>query len=95
MKINITYDNFEKVIVAPEGVHFLGVTVKYGDITLEALTNRLSTNNEEIVLNENLKIILHYYDSPEALEIREAFNGYNDFEFIEIHDEKFSLIMSV
>lgn len=95
MKINITSENIQKVIVAPKGVHFLGVTVKYDNVTLEALTNRLSTNNEEIVLNEDLKIILHYYDSPEALEIREAFNGYNNFEFIEIHNEKFSLVISI
>lgn len=95
MKINITSKNIQKVIVAPEGVHFLGVTVKYGDMTLEAITNRLSTNSEEIVLNEDLMIILHYYDSPEALEIREAFDGHRDFEFVEIHNEKFSLVMSV
>lgn len=95
MKINIRSDNFEKVIVTPEYVYFVGITVKFDYGTLEVLNSNLSTNNEEIILDENLKIILHYYDSPEALEIKEAFKDYIGFECVEVNNKKFSLNISI
>ena len=50
---------------------------------------------KEIVLDENLKIILHYYNNSILAEILEEFSGYEGLGFIEIKNEVFQISVCI
>ena len=98
MRINIAYNNSLRTFDSPLGVYFVGVTVIYNGNRFEALnpyTDSPYKQDEEIVLDENLKIILHYYSNPILAEILEEFSGYEGIGFIEIGSEVFHISVCI
>ena len=98
MRINIAYNNGLKVFDSPSDVYFVGVTVIYKGCRFEALNSYTDSpykQEEEIVLDEKLKIILHYYINPILAEILEEFSGYEGMGFIEIKNEKFHISVCI
>ena len=53
------------------------------------------TNIAVGVIDENLKIILHYYNNPILAEILEEFSGYEGLGFIEIKNEVFQISVCI
>ncbi len=77
MRINIIYNNSLRTVDSPPGVYFVGVGVICNGSRFEALnsyTDSPHKQDKEIVLDENLKIILHYYSNPMLSEILEEFS---------------------
>ena len=98
MKINIAYNDSFRTFDSPLGVYFVGVTVIYNGNRFEALNSYEDSpykQDEEIVLDEDLKIILHYYSNPILAEILEEFSGYEGMGFIEIKNEKFHISVCI
>lgn len=96
MKIEITAENFQKEIILPKDVYFVGATMVYDDSSVNVLySNKLHTKNEEFVFDEKNKIILHYYDSPKAKEIFETFSKSRSIKYMEIKTKVFYLSVSV
>ncbi len=94
MRVNIVYNNSSRVLESPTGVYFVGITVIYNDNRFEALNSYTESpykQDEEIVLEKNLKIILHYYSNPILEEVFEQFLGYEGLSFIEIKNEVFHI----
>ena len=65
------------------------------DMNIEIINNYSSKKHEEIILDENAKLILHYYSTSEAKEILESFKGYEGIGCIEIHNPLLDLIVSI
>lgn len=94
MRINIAYNDSLRTFNSPSGVYFVGVGVIYNGNRFEALNSYTDSpykQDEEIVLDENLKIILHYYNNPILAEILEEFSGYEGIGFIEIKNDVFHI----
>ena len=71
MKISITTTNFQKDFVLPSDAHFVGITLIYENMSLDLIKikNYSSEKYEEMVLDENTKLIFHYYSTLKAKEI--------------------------
>ncbi len=98
MRINIAYNDSLRTFNSPSGVYFVGVGVIYNGNRFEALNSYTDSpykQDEEIVLDENLKIILHYYNNPILAEILEEFSGYEGIGFIEIKSEVFHISVCI
>lgn len=98
MRINIAYNNNLRTFDSPSGVYFVGVGVIYNGKRFEALNSYTYSpykEDEEIVLDENLKIILHYYNNPILAEILEEFSSYEGLGFIEIKNEIFQISVCI
>ena len=98
MKINIAYNDSFRTFDSPSGVYFVGVTVIYNGNRFEELNSYEDSpykQDEEIVLDENLKIILHYYSNPILSEILEEFSGYEGMGFIEIKKDVFRVSVCI
>lgn len=97
MKIDIISANCQKVFDFPPGVHFVGVMVIYNGVTFNVLyhSDDVCTYNEEIVLDENLKIVFRYYNGSKAEEVLKAFAGYEGIKCIEIKNTTFSLCVCI
>ena len=97
MKISITTINFQKDFVLPLDAYFVGVTLIYEKMSLDIIKikNYRSEKHEEIVLDENTKLILHYYSTSRAKEILESFERYKDLRCIEVHNPKVDLFISI
>lgn len=98
MRINIVYNNSLRTFDSPSGVYFVGVTVIYNGNRFVALNSYMDSpykQDEEIVLDENLKISLHYYSNPILAEILEEFSGYEGIGFIEIKSEVFQISVCI
>ncbi len=97
MKISITTTNFQKDFVLPSNAYFVGITLIYENMNIDIIKikNHSCEKQEEIILNENAKIILYYYDSLKAKEIFEAFDEYENIKCIEVHNPSLDLIVSI
>lgn len=98
MRINIAYNDSLTTFNSPSGVYFVGVTVIYNSNYFVALCSYEDSpykQDKEVVLDENLKIILHYYSNPILVEILEEFSGYEGMDFIEIKNEKFHISVCI
>lgn len=98
MRINIAYNNSLRVFDPPPGVYFVGVTAIYKEnhfIALNSCKDDPCKQDEEIVLDEHFKIIIHYYSNPTLAEILEEFSGYEGISFIEMKNEVFRISVSI
>lgn len=97
MKINITATNFQKDFVLPLDAHFVGITLINENMSLDIIKikNYSSEKYEEMVLDENTKLIFHYYSSSKAKEILESFDRYKGLRCIEVHNSKIDLVVSI
>ena len=94
MRINVAYNNSSRVFDSPRRVYFVGITASYKGNRFEVLNSYTDSpykQDEELVLDENLKIIFHYYSNPILAEILEEFSGYDGINFIEIKNEVFHI----
>ena len=97
MKISIKTTNFQKDFVLPSDEYFVGITLIYENMSLDIIKikNYFSEKCEEIVLDENTKIIFYYYSTLRAKEILESFEGYEGIRCIEVHTPTIDLIASI
>ena len=98
MKTDITFNGCHRVFEHPEGVYFVGVTiVRDGHLTSvldsdeEDEEYRLS---EEIVLDDGIKIIFHYYSAPPLVDLIVDFEAFGNMKIIEIKFENFYLFQT-
>ena len=95
MKINITSPKFQKVLSLPANTYFVGATLSYNDMNIEILNNHSGETHEEIILDDNAKLVLHYYNTTGAKEILESFEVYGSIRCIEIHNPLIDFIVSI
>ena len=97
MNISIRTTKFQKDFVLPLGAYFVGITLIYENRSLNIIKikNYSSEKYEEFVLDENTKLILHYYSTTRAKEILESFEDYKDLRCIEVHNSIIDLIVSI
>lgn len=99
MKIEFDYANHHEVFESPAQVHLIGVTIIHNGSHLSVLDfeseDESHPKDEVINLDENLKLIFHYYTGAKIGEMRKEFYGYEGMKFIEIKNKEFNLIVSV
>lgn len=97
MKISITTTNFQKDFALPLDAYFVGITLIYGNMNMDIIKikNHSCEWLEEIILNENAKIILYYYNSLKAKDIFELFEKYKGIQCIEVHNSIIDLVVSI
>ena len=94
MKIKIAYKDEQRIIDSPEGVDFVGFSVNHKSSQYNAFNSFKDCpykQDEEIVFDENFKIILHYYSSATLNEFLQFFAGYEGMAFIEIENNDFQM----
>lgn len=99
MKIEFDYADHHEVFESPVQVHLIGVTIINNGRHLSAwdfeLEDESHQKDEVINLDENLKLIFHYYTGEKIGEMRKEFHGYEGMKFIEIKNNEFNLIVFV
>lgn len=98
MKISINYNDNRKVFDTPPSVYFVGVTIiceGKNFVALNSYNDSPFKQDEEIILNENLKVILHYYSNPALEEILKEFSGFEGITCIEIKNDAFHISVIV
>lgn len=98
MKISINYHDNRKVFSSPQSVYFVGATIIYEGKRFEALNSYNDSpfnQDEEIIFDEKLKVILHYYSNPMLEEVLKEFSGFEGIRFIEIKNDVFNLSITV
>jgi len=98
MKISINYNDNRKVFSSPQSVYFVGATIIYKGKRFEAL-NSYNDNpfkqDEEIIFDEKLKVILHYYSNPTLEEVLKEFSGFGGIRCMEIKNNVFHISIIV
>ena len=99
MRIDITCGEHRKVFESPAGIHFFGLTVTCNDNHFSVI-NPCSDedsyrHDEEIVFEESLNVVLHYYSSPMIAEVVKEFSEFEGMKFIEMQNKDFSLVVWV
>ena len=98
MKISINYNDNRKVFSSPQSVYFVGATIIYEGKRFEALNSyndSLFKQDEEIIFDEKLKVILHYYSNPVLEEVLKEFSGFEGIRCIEIKNDVFHISIIV
>jgi len=98
MKISINYNNNCKVFDSPPSVYFVGATIIYEGKRFEVLNSYNDSpfkQDEEIIFDEKLKVILHYYSNPTLEEILTEFSGFEGIRCIEIKNDIFHMSIIV
>ncbi len=75
----------------------MGITLIYENMNIDIIKikNHFCEQQEEIILNENAKIVLYYYNSLKAKDIFESFEKYEGIQCIEVHNPSFDFIVSI
>lgn len=97
MKISINYNNNWKLFDSPPNVYFVGATIIYENKRFEALNSYNDSpfkQDEEIIFDE-LKVILHYYSNPALEEILTEFSGFEGISYIEMRNDTFHISIIV
>ena len=98
MKISINYNDNWKTVDSPTSVYFVGATIIYKDKRFEALNSYNDSpfkQDEEIIFDENLKVILHYYNNPTLEEVLTEFSGFEGIRCVEIKNDIFHMSIIV
>lgn len=98
MKISINYNDNWKAFDSPPSVYFVGATIIYKGKRFEALNSYNDSpfkQDEEIIFDEKLKVILHYYSNPTLEEVLKEFSGFEEIRCIEIKNDVFHLSIIV
>ena len=98
MKISINCNDNLKVFDSPPSVYFVGATIickgkKF--VALDSYNDSPLKQDEEIIFDEKLKVILHYYSNPALEEILTEVSGYEGPGFIEIKTEVFQISVCI
>ncbi len=99
MITDITFGEYHKVFDSPDDVHYVGVSVKYNDSNFSLITGLERTGavrkDEVIVLDENIKVILHNYSSPELSELAKEFDSFKGMKTAEVRTGKLHLFQTI
>jgi len=98
MKISINYNGKLRAFTSPPNIYFVGATVIHNGkrfISLNSYDDSQFKQDEEIIFDENLKVILHYYSNPTLEEVLKEFSGFEGIEFIEIKNDVFHISVIV
>ena len=98
MKISINCNDNLKVFDSPPSVYFVGATIICEDkkfVALNSYNDSPFKQDEEIIFDENLKVILHYYSNPVLEEVLKEFSGFEGIRYIEIKNDVFYISIIV
>ena len=99
MITDIRFGDYHKVFQSPDDVHYVGISVKYNDNNFSLITGIERTGavrkDEVIVLDENIKVILHNYSSPELFELVKELNSYKGMKTAEVRTGKLHLFQMI
>lgn len=99
MTTDITFGDYHKVFVAPDDVHYVGVSVKYNGNNFSLITGIERTGavrkDEVVTLGENIKVILHYYSSPELSELVKELDSFKGMKLSEVRTGKLRLFQTI
>ena len=98
MKISINYNDNWKVFDSPKSVYFVGAAIIYKGKRFEALNSYNDSpfkQDEEIIFDEKLKVIFHYYSNPVLEEVLKEFLGFEGIRCIEIKNDAFHISIIV
>ncbi|MBR6577511.1 MAG: hypothetical protein IKK74_01060 [Clostridia bacterium] len=99
MTTDITFGDYHKVFVAPDDVHYVGVSVKYNGNNFSLITGIERTGavrkDEVIILDENIKVILHNYSSPELSELVKELDSFKGMKLSDVRTGKLRLFQTL
>lgn len=99
MTTDITFGDYHKVFVAPDDVHYVGVSVKYNGNNFSLITGIERTGavrkDEVVTLGENIKVILHYYSSPELSELVKELDSFKGMKLSDVRTGKLRLFQTI
>lgn len=103
MRIDITYGGQRRVFESPDGVDLVGVTVIHNGnqfSTINVDTDDLSDDpcfrrDEQVVSEERLTVVLHYYSSPKLAEAMAELCGFEGMKCTEIQSGDVTLTVWV
>ena len=99
MTTDITFGDYHKVFVAPDDVHYVGVSVKYNGNNFSLITGIERTGavrkDEVVTLGENIKVILHYYSSPELSELVKELDSFKGMKLSDVRTGKLHLFQTI
>ena len=99
MTTDITFGDYHKVFVAPDDVHYVGVSVKYNGNNFSLITGIERTGavrkDEVVTLDENIKVILHYYSSPELSELVKELDSFKGMKLSDVRTGKLRLFQTI
>lgn len=92
MKAEIVFRGCQSSIEIPEEVCLAGVTVMCNGDRCSALElDFVNRREEEIVITEGMKVILHYYTAPSIVEIAKEFANFEGMKYLEIEQPEYSV----
>ena len=99
MTTDITFGDYHKVFVAPDDVHYVGVSVKYNGNNFSLITGIERTGavrkDEVVTLGENIKVILHFYSSPELSELVKELDSFKGMKLSDVRTGKLRLFQTI
>lgn len=99
MKTDITYGKQHIIIEASDEIHFVGVSVKHKSTNFSLITGFENAGairkDETIILDDDTKVILHNYSSPELSEMVKELYPFAGMKFSEIRFENFYLFQTI
>ena len=99
MITEITFGKYRKIINSPDDVHYVGVSVKYNDSNFSLITGLERTGavrkDEVIILDENIKVILHNYSSPELSELVKELDNFKGMKISEVRTGELHLFQTI
>lgn len=96
--VSINYNDNRKAFGSPQSAYFVGATIIYEGKRFEALNSYNDSpfkQEEEIIFDEKLKVILHYYSNPVLEEVLKEFLGFEGIKCIEIKNDAFHISIIV
>lgn len=99
MRTDITFGEYRKVFTSPDDVHYVGVSVRYNGNNFSLITGieraGAVRKDEVITLEENIKVILHNYSSPELSELVKEFDNFKGMKISEVRTGKLHLFQTI
>ena len=90
MRADVIFRGQQKSLVIPEDVCLVGVTVVSDGNRCSVLDwDFADRHNEEIVISEEFKVILHCYTAPAIAEIGKAFLTFDGMRYLEIRERDY------
>ncbi len=96
MRADIVFGGSQKTVAIPDDVCLVGATVIYNGNHCSAIDwDFTDQHNEEIVMSEEFKVILHYYTAPVIAEIGKVFLDFKNMKYLEMQERDYYVGISV
>ena len=99
MKTDITYGKQHIIIDSSDEVHFVGVSVKRRNTNFSLVTGCENAGairkDVTVILDNDTKVILHNYSSPELSEMVKELYPFAGMKFSKIRFENFYLFQTI